>query len=137
MNGTRPEKSKLYYPKTSATWWLKKPNYILFMIREFSSVFIAIFLLVFLIHIYQLTRGPEAYVAFARRLSSPGWVSFHVIALLFALYHSYTWFYSSAIVLPVRIGEYEMPRKLVVALNLAALAVVSLVILVLFIALRG
>jgi fumarate reductase subunit C len=76
MNGTanRPDKSKLYYPKMPATWWLKKPSSFLFMLRELSSVFIALFLVVFLIQIYQLTRSPEAYVAFSQKLSSPGWV---------------------------------------------------------------
>jgi len=137
MTGTRPDKSKLYYPKMTPTWWLKRPNYILFMLREFSSVFIAVFLVVFLIQICQLTRGPEAYADFSQRLGSPGWITFHVVALLFALYHSITWFYSSAIVLPMRIGETEIPRNRVVALNLALLAVVSFVVLLLFISLQG
>jgi len=137
MSAVRPDKSKLFYRKLPASWWLSKPSYFLFMLRELSSVFIAIFLVVFLIQIYQLTRGPEAYAAFAQKLSSPGWIIFNLIIFLFALYHSITWFYSSAIVLPLRIGEREMPRNLFVALNVGVLAVVSLVILVLFLALKG
>lgn len=137
MSGTRPDKSRLYHRKMSATWWLKKQSYFLFMLRELSSVFIGIFLVLFLIHIYQLTRGPEAYAAFAQKLSSPGWIIFNLVTLLFALYHSITWFYSSAIVLPLRIGERELPRNLFVALNVGALVVVSLVILVLFLTLKG
>jgi fumarate reductase subunit C len=121
----------------SAAWWLKKQSYFLFMLRELSSVFIAIFLIVFLVQIYQLTRGPEAYAAFARKLSSPGWIIFNLITFLFALYHSITWFQSSAIVLPLRFGERQVPRNLFVALNVGALALVSLIILVLFLALKG
>ena len=137
MSGTRPDKSKLYHRKMSATWWLKKQSYFLFMLRELSSVFIAIFLVVFLIQIYQLTRGPEAYAVFAEKLSSPGWIIFNLITFLFALYHSFTWFQSSAIVLPLRMGGREMSRNLFVALNVGALVVVSLVILVLFLTLKG
>lgn len=137
MNGTRPEKSKLYYPQMTATWWLKKPSYVLFMLRELSSVFIAIFLVIFLIQIYQLTHGPEAYIAFAQKLRSPGWVIFHVLALIFALYHSITWFQSTAVVLPVRLGGHEIPRALVTAFSIGAWIAVSLVILILFLALRG
>jgi fumarate reductase subunit C len=121
----------------TAAWWLKKPSYFFFMMRELSSVFIAIFLVVFLIQIYQLTRGAEAYAAFAQKLSSPGWIIFNFITLLFALYHSITWFVSSAIVLPLRIGEREVPRNLFVALNVAVLGLISLVILGLFLALKG
>ncbi len=139
MNGTavRPDKSKLYYPKMPRTWWLQKSAYLLFMLRELSSVFIAIFLVVFLVQIYQLTKGPEAYAAFVQRLSSPGWIVFHIVALLFALLHSVTWFQSTAVVMPIRLGEHEVPRKMVFALNIGAWVAVSAVILILFLAFRG
>lgn len=137
MNGNRPDPSKLYRPRMPSTWWLKKSSYFLFMMRELSSVFIAIFLVVFLVQIYQLTRGPEAYVAFAQKLSSPGWVIFHVVALLFSLFHSITWFQSTAVVMPLRIGARELSRQLMTALNIGALIVVSIVIVTLFHMLRG
>ena len=137
MSVTRPEPSKLYHRKMPATWWLKKQSYFLFMLRELSSVFIAIFLIVYLYQIYQLTQGPQAYIAFAGKLSSPGWVLFHLVALLFALYHSVTWFQSSAVVLQVRIGERLIPRPFVMALHVGAWAVVSLAVLILFLALKG
>ena len=137
MNGTRLDRSKLYHPKMSSTWWLKKSSYLLFMLRELSSVFIAIFLVVFLVQVYQLTRGPDAYVAFARKLSSPGWVFFHTVALLFSLFHSITWFQSTAVVMPLRLGTRELPRQLMTALNIGALIAVSIVILILFNMLRG
>jgi fumarate reductase subunit C len=137
MSGTRPDPAKLYRPKMPTTWWLRKKSYFLFMLRELSSVFIALFLLVYLYQIYQLTRGPEAYLAFTQKLNSPGWIFFHVIALLFAVYHSVTWFQSSAVVLPVRLGETVFPRQHVIALHIAAWVVVSLGILILFLALKG
>ncbi|MGH7768538.1 MAG: hypothetical protein ACREQP_13875 [Candidatus Binatia bacterium] len=139
MNGTavRPDKSKLYYPKMPRTWWLQKPAYLLFMLRELSSVFIAIFLIVFLVQLYQLTKGPEAYAAFVQKLGSPGWILFHTVALFFAVYHSVTWFESTAVVMPIKLGERELPRKLVFALNVGAWIAVSAVILILFLSLRG
>ena len=139
MNGTavRPDKSKLYYAKLPPTWWLKKPAYLLFMLRELSSVFIAIFLVVFLAQIYQLTKGPAAYAVFVQKLSSPGWILFHIVALLFALLHSVTWFESTAVVMPIKLGEHEVPRKMVFALNIGAWVSISAAILILFLALRG
>jgi fumarate reductase subunit C len=136
MIGTKPDKSKLYYRKLSSTWWLKKPSYFLFMLRELSSVFIALFLVVYLIQLSQLNDGSQAYVSFARKLSSPGWILFHLIVLAFALYHSFTWFKSTAVILPIRIGEHQLPRELVVALNIGAWIIVSLVIWFLFLALK-
>jgi fumarate reductase subunit C len=139
MSGSavRPDKSKLYYPKMPRMWWLQKPAYLLFMLRELSSVFVAVFLVVFLVQIYQLTKGPEAYAVFVQKLSSPGWILFHIVALLFALLHSVTWFQSTAVVMPLKLGERELPRKAVLALNIGAWVAVSAVILILFLAFRG
>jgi fumarate reductase subunit C len=137
MSAIRPAKSKLYYRSMPATWWLQKRSYFLFMLRELSSVFIALFLIVYLVQIYQLSKGTEAYTAFTQRLSSPGWIVFHLVALLFAIYHSYTWFQSTAVVLPLRFGERVVPRQVVTALHVAAWAVVSLIVLILFVSLRG
>lgn len=137
MSVTRPDNTKLYYRRVAATWWLKKPSYFLFMLRELSSVFIAVFLLVYLCQISQLAGGPEAYAAFAQKLGSPGWIIFHLAALLFALYHSVTWFQSSAVVLQLRLGAHSISRPVVTALHVGAWVVVSLAVLILFLALKG
>ena len=137
MNSPGPDKSKLYYPTMPATWWLRRRSYFLFMVRELSSVFIAIFLIVFLVQIYQLTEGQQSYTAFIQRLGSPGWITFHVVALLFALYHSFTWFQSSSVVLQIKIGRQEISRPVVMGLHIGAWIVASAVILVLFILLRS
>jgi fumarate reductase subunit C len=137
MSGNRPDKSKLYYRKVPPTWWLKKKSYFFFMMRELSSVFVAAFLVVYLCQIYQLTWGPEAYIAFAQKLNSPGWILFHIVALLFALYHSFTWFQSTAVVLPLRVGDHSIPRAMVTALHVGAWTVVSVIILVLFVQLQS
>ena len=137
MSAVRPDPAKLYHRKMPATWWLTKWSYFLFMLRELSSVFIAVFLVVYLCQIYQLSQGPEAYSAFAQKLASPGWVVFHLVALLFALYHSITWFQSSAVVLTLRIGERLISRPIVTALHVGAWVMVSVLVLVLFLALKS
>ena len=137
MSAVRPDPAKLYHRKMPATWWLTKWSYFLFMLRELSSVFIAVFLVVYLCQIDQLSQGPEAYSAFAQKLASPGWVLFHLVALLFALYHSITWFQSSAVVLTLRIGERLISRPIVTALHVGAWVMVSVLVLVLFLALKS
>ena len=129
MTAPRSDRPELYYPKMPSTWWLRQPAYFRFMMREVSSVFIAVFLVVFLVQVYQLSRGPDAYAAFLERLQSPGWIIFHVVALAFALYHSVTWFNLTAVVQVVRLGEHQVPPRLVAAATFAVWAVVSLAIL--------
>ena len=124
-----PQRPGLYYPKMRLTWWLGRPGYIRFMLREVTSVFVAIFLVVFLVQIYQIAQGPEAYAAMVAKLRSPGWIIFHVVALIFALYHTITWFQATGVVQVVRVGDRQVPPALVVAGNFVAWVVVSLFIL--------
>ncbi len=133
MNGTRPDKSKLYYPKMPAMWWLGERNYFIFMMRELSSVFVALFLVIFLVQLYQLGDGGESYAAFMQKFSSPGWVIFHLVALLFTVLHSVTWFQSAAVVLQLNLGQWEVPRGLILGLHMGAWFVASVVILWVFI----
>lgn len=135
MTTPRVERPGLYYPKLPATWWLRRPNYVRFMIREVTSVFIAAFLVVLLVQIYRVGQGPEAYAAHLARLASPGWVLFHVVALAFAIYHSITWFNLTGVVQVVRIGDRQLPPALIAGGAFVAWGVVSLVILLFF--LRG
>ena len=129
MSHARPQRPGLYYPKMRLTWWLGRPGYIRFVIREVTSVFIAIFLVVLLVQVYDVAQGPEAYAAMLARLASPGWIVFNVIALAFALYHTVTWFKLTGIVQVIRVGDRQVPPALVVAGAFVAWAAVSLFIL--------
>ena len=131
MTAARPDRPKVFQPKMPANWWLKHPKHFLFMMRELSSVFIAIFLVVFLIQIAQLLRGPAAYSAFVQKLRAPGWIIFHIVAFLFALYHSVTWFEAAAKIVVIRRGEHRVPPQAVAGAGFSAWGVLSLVILVL------
>ena len=123
------QRAGLYYPKMRPTWWLSRPWYIRFMIREVTSVFIAIFLVILLIEVRKIAQGPEGYAAMVAKLRAPGWIVFHAVALAFALYHTVTWFMATGVVQVVRIGDRQVPPGLVVAGTFVAWAAVSLFIL--------
>jgi len=129
MSETRLQRPGLYYPKMRTTWWLSRPGYIRFMIREATSVFIAIFLIEFLVLVHAVAQGPDAYAAVVGRLASAGWIVFNFVALLFALYHTVTWFLLTGVVQVVRVGDQQVPPALIVAGAFAAWVVVSLFLL--------
>ena len=129
MSDTRIQRPGLYYPKMRTTWWLSRPGYIRFMIREATSVFIAIFLIEFLVVVHAIAQGPDAYAAVVGRLASAGWIVFNFVALLFALYHTVTWFLLTGVVQVVRVGDQRVPPALIVAGAFAAWVVVSLFLL--------
>ena len=129
MSDARPQRPGLYYPKMPLTWWLGRPGYIRFMIREVTSVFIAVFLVELLVLVHKIGQGPQAWAEMVARLQAPGWIVFNVVALAFALYHTITWFKLTGVVQVVRLGEHKVPPALVVTGAFAAWGVVSLFIL--------
>ena len=115
-------------PISSTPWWLSKRTYVLFMLRELTSVLIAAFLVVYLIQLAQLAQGAEAYTAFVERLASPGWIIFHLLVFIAALYHSITWFNLTPQVIIVRRGEEQVAPIFIAGSHYVAWLAVSVVI---------
>jgi fumarate reductase subunit C len=116
---------KPYIRPMPVNWWMKRGAYVFFMVREITSVFIAAYLVLFLVMIYRLHQGPDAYAAFLEWLRSPPAIAFHVVALGFALFHTFTWFQLTPKALVVRIGENRVPPFAIIAPNYLAWIVVS------------
>ena len=76
-----------------STWWLKRRVYFLFILRELTSVFIAVYLILFLNLLYQLSLGRQAYEIYLDFLATPGMIVFPVLALVAPLYYSITCFW--------------------------------------------
>jgi fumarate reductase subunit C len=121
-------KYKLHVPSRPHTWWLRNFKYFLFMMREISSAVIGLFLLLYLYEIFLLSRGPEAHGGFQELLRSPGFVLFYVVAFIFALYHSITWFGAVGKIQVVRVGAWKVPPALVTAGAFVGWIVVSAII---------
>lgn len=117
-----------YRRPMSPTWWLNKRNYLLFMLRELTVIFIAAFLVLYLVQLARLAQGSEAYAAFLRQRSSFGWILFHILALIAALYHSITWFNLLPQVMVVHRGEERVPSVFIAGSNYVAWLAISVVI---------
>ncbi|MGH7915656.1 MAG: fumarate reductase subunit C [Candidatus Binataceae bacterium] len=80
-----------YHRSFSNWWWLGRFNYLKFILREFSSLFVGYFLVVTLLQLCALASGPEAYAAFQQWLREPLMIVVNIIAFLFLLLHTITW----------------------------------------------
>src|SRR6202162_3022677 len=85
--------TRTYKPAMGAGWWLRKGHYFWYMVREFTALPLAMWLLGLLFEIQRAGRGASGYYP----PSSTAFVVFSVICLLFALYHRFT-FLSLAVV---------------------------------------
>jgi len=114
-------------------WWLERPSYLLFVLRELSSVFVAWFVVYLLLLINAVSSGPAQYERFVDRSGHWWVVVINLIALGFVLLHAVTWFglAPKAIVVQLR-GRRVQPRLIAVAhylLWLVLSAIIAWVIL--------
>jgi len=114
-----------YRPPVSVYWWLKQRQYLTFILRELSSVFVALFVVMTLFQLRALKNGPEAYAHFQQRLQSPLIVALNIVGLFFVVFHSITWFNLTPSAVPVRFGGKRVPGFLIAAPSYIAWIVIS------------
>jgi fumarate reductase subunit C len=116
-----PEEYLRPIPKS---WWLRKPTYFAFMVRELTSVFVAGYA-VFLLVLVGWAADLEAFGRFFRTLRSPWSVALHLVGLALVLFHTITWINLTPKVLVLWRGEERVSPALIAASNYLAWLVVS------------
>ena len=91
------------------SWFTQRRSYRLFMAREATSVFLAGYLVYFIVWIYRIGQGPEGLAAAIDGARHPLTVAMHIMALVAALFHSITWFKLTPKIMPMYIGEDRVP----------------------------
>ena len=121
------------YPRTvSRTWWLRRWPYRIFMLRELSSVFVAVYMALLLVLTAKVHDGASAFADYLDVRQSPVLIAFHVVALLFAVLHTVTFFQAVPKGLPLRRGEERVPPALMIGANYVAWLVVTAVVAAVF-----
>ena len=122
---------KPYRRPFSRTWWLENPRYLLFMLRDASSIFVALWVVLLLVQLAQLGQGAQAYQRFIDDVvRSPLGIAFGLVTLAFALLHSVTWLRLAGVVQVVTVGQRRLPARYVVAGAFAGWLVASVVVAV-------
>jgi len=85
-------KRKPYVRKPSPDWWLKKTFYTKYMLRESTCIWITIYSLILAWGVFRLTQGEAAFNGWLDALQSPISIILHLVILVFAVYHTTTWF---------------------------------------------
>ena len=93
-------------------WFVERPGYLRFMVRELTSFVVAGYLIVLLVTLGKLGGGEAAFAEWLQVLSGPGWMVAHVVALVAAAWHSVTWFGAVPQAMPIFVGERRLPSPL-------------------------
>lgn len=122
-----------YRTRLSTYWWLRRGPYLKFILRELSSVFVALWVVITLLQIRRVIQGPEAYAQLQAWLRRPPVILLNAVSLAFVLFHTVTWFKAAPQAMAVRVKGQRVPAFLVLAGNylvwLAASGVVAYFIL--------
>ncbi len=117
-----------YRPRVSTWWWLKRPSSRAFTLREMSSIFVAWFVVFFLLLVAAVGRGEAAYQEFIRWAANPGMVLVNLVSLGFVVFHAVTWFNLAPRAMVVHMRGKRVPGQLIAASNYGAWVVASLLL---------
>jgi len=117
--------ARLYKPKVRLLWWLSRRSYLLFVLRELSSVFVAWTVVYLLLLVRAVSQGEAEYERFLHRAASPWLVVLNVVALAFVLFHAITFVNLTPQAMVLRVRGRRVPGRLLAVSLYLALFVVS------------
>jgi fumarate reductase subunit C len=123
-----PAQARRYRPPTSRLWWIHRRSYLLFVLRELSSLFVAWFVVYLLLLISSIHAGSDAYREFLELGARPWMLTLNVVALAFVLLHAITWFNLAPQAIVLRVGGRRLPSRAVAGAHFAAWAGTSAII---------
>lgn len=119
---------KVYKPEMSIFWWVKQKPYVLFILRELTSIFVAAYAILMMIQINALRQGPDAWESLIASFSSPLSIVLHIIVLAMILFHTFTWFNLTPTAMDVRLGSKRVPPWIIISVNIVVWLVLSTIV---------
>ncbi|WP_104400347.1 fumarate reductase subunit FrdC [Vibrio penaeicida] len=121
---------KPYVREIKRTWWKDHPFYRFYMLREATVLPLVLFTVFLTFGLGALVKGPEAWQSWLAFMANPMVVAINVVALAGSLLHAQTFFSMMPQVMPIRLKGRLIEKKLIVISQWAAVAVISLVVLI-------
>ncbi len=124
MTTEAPAAPREFAWRMPGNWWTRTRHYFLYMLREFTAVPMALWLIWLLYEIKRAGNGPHGYYP----PSSTAFVVFSVIVLGFALYHSYTFLKLAGVIIRVKLFDRPVPSQVIVVTMFGTWALASAVV---------
>ncbi len=129
MTGYTEFRQRLYRPRVPLLWWLRRRSYLVFVVRELTSVFVAWSVAFTLIAVHAILQGAQAYRRFLDWSAAPWLIVVNAVALVFVIFHTVTWFNLTPQAVVVRVRGRRIPDAGIAApLYLAWLLLSALVV---------
>ncbi len=116
-----------YRQRVSTWWWMAKPSYLKFIVRELTSLAVAWTVVLMLLLLDCLRAGEGSYREFLELLRMPWLIAVNLLALVLTLFHSVTWFNLAPKALAVRVGGKRVPAWMIALPHFLAWLIASAV----------
>jgi fumarate reductase subunit C len=110
-------------------WWLEKPSYFVFILRELTCLPVAWFAVYLLLLIQAVIDGPAAYEQFMAWSASPWMITLNVVSFALMVFHAITFFDAAPQALVVHLGHTRVSGRLVLIGHYVAWAGASAAVL--------
>jgi fumarate reductase subunit C len=107
-----------------AGWFTRQSHYFWYIVREFTALPLALWLLWLLVEIKRAGDGPSRYAPHGSAL----FIAFSVVVLLFALYHSFTFLSLAGVIIHLKVLDRPVPSRLIVASQFGLWLVASIIV---------
>jgi len=114
-----------YRPRMSVFWWVGRRSYLVFVLRELSSVFVAWSVVFLLLLVHAVSQGGKQYQQFLNLSSNPWMLALNAVTLAFLVFHAITWFNLAPQAMVVRLRGNRVPRSAITGAHYAAWALLS------------
>ncbi|ENM3737648.1 fumarate reductase subunit FrdC [Vibrio cholerae] len=121
---------KPYVREMKRTWWKDHPFYRFYMVREATVLPLILFTLFLTVGLGSLVKGPEAWQTWLDFMANPLVIAINLVALAGSLFHAQTFFSMMPQVVPIRLGDKLVDKKIIVLAQWAAVAFISLIVLI-------
>jgi fumarate reductase subunit C len=110
-----PLEARYYRRRVPLMWWARRRSYTFFMLRELSSVFVAVFVVELLFLVRAVAHGPSAYHGFLDTMANPAMILLNVVVLAFLLLHAITFANLTPRAMVVRLRGRRVPSRIILA----------------------
>ena len=114
-----------YRRRMSVFWWVSRRSYLIFVLRELSSVFVAWSVVYLLLLVHALSQGGAAYQRFLNLSGNPWMLALNAVALAFVVFHAITWFNLAPQAMVVRLRGKRVPRSVIAGAHYTGWALLS------------
>lgn len=110
-----PLEARYHRQRLPLLWWARRRSYALFMLREASSLFVAVFIVELLLLVRAVGRGAAAYDDFLGAMAHPAVIVLNLVALAFVLLHAVTFANLTPRAMVVRVRGRRVPSRAILA----------------------